>query len=264
MLTRTFLTLATLALPFNITPTAQENCGPGVTATVIPSNAQPGQPIQVIVTNNTGETIQLLTSCTFSAVYPNEDCSGLPIAHPICINTMPAIPNGESRSTTWDQRDNDGQLVALGDYSFAVHYWTSSGDGACCATVTIASPQPPASATPRLGSGLNPETLTSITPPAIGTDWTTSLDCSAHATGIAGLYIYDTPTTGLMLSIGELLVTGTRLHRMTRAHAGSAVTFNQAIPDDVSIVGFESYVQGVCVGVPGPQLSNGLDLLIGM
>jgi hypothetical protein len=51
---------------------------------------------------------------------------------------------------------------------------------------------------------------------------------------------------------------------MTRGHSGSPVTFSQAIPGDVSLVGIESYVQGVCVGTPGPQLSNGLDLVLGM
>ena len=275
---RLALVLPLLAL-FSLAHTAQQECAPGVTVLVFPRVAEPGVPIQVIVTNNSTEPIMLSSGCTYSAVFPVSDdftpCTGIPVYRPRigsggigslppdCGEDMITLQPNEGTFTAWNQRDNANDQVPLGEYGFSVDIWTDDGDFSCCARVTIADPQPAASVSPRLGSGVNPENLTSDTMPVLGASWDTTLDCSAHAPGLGGFYLKDTPTSGVMLSVGELMVMGKLYYKRFQSHTSSSVSNSLAIPNDVSLWGVRAYAQGVCLGAPGPQLSNALDIVLG-
>ena len=135
----TFATIALFALA--LPTTAQVPCGiPGVTVTVSPSIAAPGQVIFVTLTNNSSQLINLPSSCTFQAVFAGPTCSGTSVFSPVCLSVITPIPPGTSDVMSWDQRDDSGVQVPDGDYAFWIRYydasWSMTG---CCPTVTIAS-----------------------------------------------------------------------------------------------------------------------------
>jgi len=117
---------------------AQVPCGiPGVTATVTPSNAQVGEPIQVALTNGTGSLIQLPTSCLFGV--RAGDCDG-PSIYPVgCGQVITPIEPGTTMSGTWNQTDVFGQPVAPGTYTIQIRYYDPSFATltSCCVPVTI-------------------------------------------------------------------------------------------------------------------------------
>lgn len=245
---------------------AQTPCGlSGVTVTVSPSVAAPGQPVQVTISNASGQLIQLPSSCVFGPVYPSVDCTGTPVLTPVCLAVIVPIPSGQSYSGTWNQNDDFGQQVPDGTYSFGVWYYdaTFSATYACCAGMTITGTCGAASSTPRNGSGLNPVSLTGVTPPALGTTWETTLDCSGHSPAVATLYVFSAPASGPVLGAGEVLVGGSHYLTIHRPHTGSVTAFALPIPGDVSLCGLQGYVQGLCTGAPGPGLTNALDVALG-
>lgn len=61
-----------------------------------------------------------------------------------------------------------------------------------------------------------------------------------------------------------MLVSGTRLFRMVQPHAGSTVVFSMPVPRDLALCGWSVSSQGVSLGAPGSQLSNALDLVLGL
>jgi hypothetical protein len=115
----------------------------------------------------------------------------------------------------------------------------------------------------RNGSGVNPLTLSQANEPSIGASWQLALDCSAHASGVGAVFGFSAPAPGIPLSVGELLVGGTRYFQLTRAHASGPVAFSLAIPPDVALLDVPVFVQGACTGAPGTRLGNALDVLIG-
>ena len=130
--------LALLLLAFATPVSAQAPCGvPGVTITVSPQNALPGQQVLVTLTNLSGQTISLPSSCLFSLVFPGATCSGTPVLSLGCAAVITPVPSGSSYSQPWNQRDDNHHQVPGGVYSFGSGIPTS-----CCATVTIAQEIP--------------------------------------------------------------------------------------------------------------------------
>ena len=120
-------------------------------------------------------------------------------------------------------------------------------------------------AIPRNGSGVNPVLLQNLTPPALGTTWQASVDCTGFAFGLAVLIIHAGPASGPVIGAGELLVNlaTPRLLGIALLHGGGSVTFGGPIPNNISLCGLMGYVQGACTGAPGAQLTNALDLQLG-
>ena len=116
---------------------AQQACGlPGVTVTVTPECAAPGQMIQVTLTNNSNQVITLFSSCVYTNVHASSDCTGAAVFSPICLAVLTPIPPGQSKTQPWDQKDDNGIQVPDGDYSFSISYM----GGGCCASVAIGPP----------------------------------------------------------------------------------------------------------------------------
>ena len=183
---------------------------------------------------------------------------------PVCAAVIVPIAPGQSYVSGWDQTDDNGQQVPDGAYSLQVTYQDSSFANVftCCPTLNICSST--ASATVRNGSGTNPLTLSSVALPVLGGTWRVDLDCAGHAPGIAGLFVLDMPSTGPVIPFGELLVTGTRLLRIIQPHSGALTSFSAVVPNDIALCGLQGYAQGVCLGAPGGQVSNALDLTLGL
>jgi len=118
----------------------------------------------------------------------------------------------------------------------------------------------------RNGSGVNPLTLTSANRPVLGTTWLVSLDCSAHAPGTAVWFASGAALEPpLALSMGELLVDTAVAPFLLRSlpHGGGSATFPLNVPADPALCGRVLFSQGLCLGSPGPRLSNALDGLAG-
>jgi FG-GAP repeat protein len=129
-----------------------------------------------------------------------------------------------------------------------------------------------ASATVREGSGINPSVLRAASMPVIGRTWAANLDCRTYGSGLATLNVLTQPTAGTMTLFGEVLISGTRLHRTIQAFSGSVSVLAWNIPNDLALCGLAVHAQGLCQGAPtigpkmlraGGRLSNALDLVIG-
>jgi hypothetical protein len=130
------------ALALALPAAAQVPCSSqGVTATISPQFAAPGQVVVVTLTNGTNQVINLPSSCTYSAVYPGGACSGTPVLAPLCLAVITPIQPGQSHSMPWDQRDNVGQPVPAGTYSVSIRYWDAAFSilSTCCPTMVITS-----------------------------------------------------------------------------------------------------------------------------
>lgn len=244
---------------------AETACGlPGVKAVVSPSCAAPGQIVLVTLKNDSDQTITLPTGCTYLAVHPGTACASAPVFSPLCTFSLVPISPGGSYTYPWYQNDDQGAQVPPGTYSFTIWYYDAGFANLieCCPEVTISSSCTRASAVPRNGSGSNPLTLASVQPPQLGATWVTNLDCTAHAPGLAFLFVYDSPASGPFTRYGEILVGGSRVLLTSQPHAGSIATFSVAVPPSVALCGRRAYSQGVCGGAPGPRLSNALDLVL--
>lgn len=117
---------------------AQSTCGvPGVTATVVPQHAAPGQPVTVTIHNGSAQTIQLPTSCVFQSVHAGS-CTGPAVLGLLCLQVITPIAPGASRSMPWDQTDDNGQQVPNGTYGIDIRYYDAAFNAfSCCPTVTI-------------------------------------------------------------------------------------------------------------------------------
>ena len=124
-----------------------------------------------------------------------------------------------------------------------------------------------AAATPYNGSGINPNILTSVTLPILGTTWKADIDGgSIGATGISFLVGYSAPITGIFTGVGELLIDVTSSWMFTSVAGGSAGISHHtlAIPNDAALAGIHSYVQGFLNNVGGAgKLTNAYDLELG-
>ena len=119
---------------FAVSAGAEIPCGPaGVTASVSPRIAAPGQWIQVTLTNDSSETINLPSSCVYEAVFAGEWCEDPLVYGPACLTVITPIAPGQSETMPWDQRDGNGQQLPSGTYSFSIRH----DSGWCCPMVTI-------------------------------------------------------------------------------------------------------------------------------
>jgi len=124
--------VAVLVLPSLAVPAAsaqEASCVPGVTAWVEPACAPQGETVTLTVHNGTEEFLVLPSSCLWQAVFADV-CGGPFVIVPYCLHVLTLIPPGESLSSTWDQRDQDGNQVPPGTYVFSVH-------DLCCVPFTV-------------------------------------------------------------------------------------------------------------------------------
>ncbi|MEM7203940.1 MAG: hypothetical protein AAF628_27010 [Planctomycetota bacterium] len=118
--------------------------------------------------------------------------------------------------------------------------------------------------TARNGSGINPLTLTAVSPPVLGGVWRTALDCSAHGAGDAVWLVSPGAATGPVFSFGEVLVAlPSALVLAQVPTAGGSTTLPAPLPTNPALCGLALSLQGLCTGAPGPQLSNALDAVLG-
>jgi len=117
----------------------------------------------------------------------------------------------------------------------------------------------------RTGSGANDFLFINQTVPALGDDWRTNLNCIAHAPGFAVIFAFSGQGFGLIVSAGEILVdlASPMLLSSIAMHFGGVVSFSIQVPFDSSLCGLTASVQGLCLGAPGPSLSNAIDIQLG-
>lgn len=115
------------------------------------------------------------------------------------------------------------------------------------------------------GSGTNPLVYKEVAEPVIGETWEAVLDCRGHRGGVATIFGFDRPLSGVFLPAGELLVdpSSRRLFQLLAPHAGGPVRFSAAVPPDAALVNLQVFSQGACGGAPGATLGNALYLLVG-
>jgi hypothetical protein len=127
-------------------------------------------------------------------------------------------------------------------------------------------PPPGATATPRNGTGVNPNIFVSLSLPVIGTNWLSKADATAQgAGGFVFLFAFDGALIpGALTNFGELLVNvGTPLEYLNFGFAPVA-NFSAAIPSDPAIAGFVISAQVYYDNpVGGPFLTNAIDLVLG-
>ena len=131
--------VAALAVLFALaTPSlAQVPCGlAGVTVTATPDPAPLASSIDVTITNNSMQTINVF-GCVYDNIYAGSTCDGPPLFLPICPAAIFPIAPGESMTTPWNSAPNPP-----GDYSLEVSYSdaTFSNSFSCCVPVTITAP----------------------------------------------------------------------------------------------------------------------------
>jgi hypothetical protein len=127
---------------------------------------------------------------------------------------------------------------------------------------------PPASATPRNGSGVNPMCLSTLDEPVLGSTFRVSLQ--ANVGQLVGLMLYDLPHPGLPTAFGEFLIRpsaqgGHLLFASARVATSPVVAFDVQIPADLALNGSRAVLQGAVVGpTSGTQLCNALDLVLSL
>lgn len=122
-----------------------------------------------------------------------------------------------------------------------------------------------ASATPRNGSGVNPNVFTSTSLPLLGSTWTSQID--AASTGATGgntlLVAYQNSFPGFPTAFGELLVdpTSVLLGSSLASVSGGTSDHANLIPASAGNLGLTLSVQTYVIQVR--QLTNALDLVLG-
>jgi hypothetical protein len=116
----------------------QATCIPGVTAWVDPPCAPQGTTVTLTLHNGSQQFLLLPSSCLWQLVF-KDTCGGPIVNLPYCLSVLTFVPPGESMSSTWDQRDQDGNQVPPGTYVFSVA-------DTCCVPFTVcgACATPPA------------------------------------------------------------------------------------------------------------------------
>jgi len=123
---------------------------------------------------------------------------------------------------------------------------------------------PFATSTTRNGTGVNALCYSAITPPTLGTTWTTRVDHSGHPGATATVIIgRPFPSTGPILSYGEVLIAGPKFFQSTKASAGTEDLHSLPLPFDTSFSGLSASVQPVILGGAGAELCNAIDILLG-
>lgn len=124
----------------------------------------------------------------------------------------------------------------------------------------------PASTVLRPGSGVNPHWYTSTSEPILGESWTAAVDTTSYfGASLTGVYGFAAPSVPYTLWAGEVLVDAASplwLTSFAAPVAGHAAHAN-LVPLDPILLGLPVYTQAVVVG-SSPQLTNGIDLLLGV
>ncbi|MEW6074118.1 MAG: S8 family serine peptidase [Planctomycetota bacterium] len=124
-----------------------------------------------------------------------------------------------------------------------------------------------ATATPYNGLGINPNVLTSLSLPILGTNWLADIDGgSIGATGLTFLVGYSAPLGGVVFGPGELPIDVSSPWQFTSiAGGGSGISHHSVpIPSDPVFAGVHSYAQGFLNNVGGAgKLTNAYDLGLG-
>ena len=82
LVSRSLLVTALVAILASGAAAQQEMCGaPGLTVSVVPKSAPPGQTITVTITNNSTQMWQLSSSCVFTAIHANELPGAMALHH---------------------------------------------------------------------------------------------------------------------------------------------------------------------------------------
>ena len=165
--------------------------------------------------------------------------------------------------------DVDDPHVAANANGNFIHVWleapTATTDDVVAGGYTLCPEgTPPASATFRNGTGVNPASYTSVNPPILGQSWQVNLDCTGYTPSFAFVVVKTSALAGVNTSFGQLLMTGPTLLSLSKPHGGGVAAFSTAVPNSPSLCGLCAPSQGLCLGVPGPQLSNALDLCLGL
>jgi len=117
------------------------------------------------------------------------------------------------------------------------------------------------------GTGINPSLFTTTDLPTLGTTWTSQIDgSSVGASGLSFAVGYSSPSSGVILGAGELLIDVTSAWLVTSISggAGGITTHSLALPPDSSLAGFHAYLQGYLNNVGGAGLfCNAIDLVLG-
>ena len=118
-------------------------------------------------------------------------------------------------------------------------------------------------ATPRNGLGGNATCYTSQNLPILGGVWRVEVDATNHPgatlTGVVGRTM---PSSGIVLSAGELLIKGVKLFKATQASSGGVDLFEAPLPCDPSLAGATAYTQAFILG-GGLELCNAIDASLG-
>jgi hypothetical protein len=140
--------LACLAVAALVVPAEAQSCGfPGVSVSVAPQIATPGQPILVTLTNNSSQAIEVhCGGAMIRQVFASSSCGGSPVFTAGCVApAFATIQPGDTWLETWNQLDDDGNQVPEGTYSLDIRYTGGGLNFQCCVPVTICStPSTPA------------------------------------------------------------------------------------------------------------------------
>ena len=122
---------------------------------------------------------------------------------------------------------------------------------------------PPASATTRNGSGLNPTDFVSWSTPSLGSTWWTTIDLApSGGRGSVLAAVTTGPMQGIVVPWGEILL-DLRGPFVAPPQAGLGV-HAVLIPDDVTLLGVRLYTQAAAVGPAGVVLQNAIDAQLGL
>jgi hypothetical protein len=127
-----------------------------------------------------------------------------------------------------------------------------------------------ASSSVRNGLGINVVCYTALSEPRIGTTWTTEVSHAHHpgatrTTVIGKTRAWNGPVLATLTHLaGQLLVGGTLVFVDAVNAAGSADVHAIALPLDLSLVGMTVATQAVIAGGAGRELTNAIDLSIGL
>jgi len=162
--------------------------------------------------------------------------------------------------------DSFGYAVAIQATSIAVGAIDNDDNGPDSGSAYLFDVPALASATQRNGSGTNAQIFTSISAPVLGGPWITQLDCTGHAPGSAFLQISASPASGDFISGGELLINlaSPTLLALFQPHTGTPIQFSLSVPFDTALLGATGSAQAVVFGAPAYELSNALDLVVGL
>ena len=123
-----------------------------------------------------------------------------------------------------------------------------------------------ASVVQRNGSNANSILLSAPSPPLLGDSWSVTVDASGHAPGCVLVAGMSGPATGPTIAAGEILVdlSSQRLLVRTLPHLAAPVTLPVSVPQDVSLCGVRASCQALVYGAPGAELTNALDVVVGV